>query len=1439
MRRMLLLLCAVLFALPSAMYAGGGDGDKDEGADPQRRSNDGNPSDLVPNFESYPGSSVPLIPTKSPLATGYYVTDNDAPQSGAPWAPSYSFVDTTGIEARSWRRILSGPNQVPASTWTSPSSLGYEYFRNPDDATDSTNDAFAGPIAIGFPFYFYGRKYDSFYVSTNGLIGLANRRYLYNAAGAKIDYDPWSDDPRPRSNALTDATPDDYGFQYVALGNTTNKTGGVRNPKNTAFPNANLKSVVAPLWDDTELSQFDPQTNLPDDYGRVYWRRDQTGNKLIIYYVNQTMLGRKNIAILGNMTGNLPRRGMSASYQVVFNRQDSTVTMHYSDFRGVYTDATQGIFTIPSNAMFRANATVGVQSHDGEYTNYLFSANPGGGDEQGGVFTNGDALPPHINLAVQFKQWKNVVRVLNVTFEVPKRNSPGQFEPMPKGDKPDNYELLLGHQTLGVVRPVGIVENVSSNRQGVTGVNYTPQPISFNVIFRIRDLINITAPPVYQKTKSTKSLYPMDWLPGNMNPNTSTPNIDTIVFDPYVTNAQLLKQLGRFKAEVIATDRGPTGQIYGDRWPFDDTTGIRMFGISRQEVPYITTFDDYSVSPEDGDIPSVQRWVSIGAKVVDGDANTYNPPPPRGPAGTKGINSPVARLDRIDIGGAPYPGSDVGDTLISFPINLSTVLGRPVVILSYQRSGRVTYARGWSDALRVGPEQAVYNTLKSSMLQQPDKLQVEFAEPSPNGLDNITNAKNWRDANFNDKNAIINWGTTSPRWGVFGGGGGSGLDTIGKIVVDEFDVGKDFEYHRAFIPIPSRWTKPLNANKYFRFRLRVLASNHRNPAGPPGDDDDPFYVDNIMLVEPDKPEVEVTAVGYDWPYTQAPASQARAIPLWAKVSNNGSTAATAFGVALYVVDRTVPPPPGFYSYYRYLTVISVPAGRSLRQQFPPWNAQECGKAVTPGPNTPPVNTQRYRISGQILPQGYDSYNANDFTYTDFDLTLGPAFAYDDGGNDVANVAGLSGKGLNLVAPYPDPNGASPYGPTGGSSAGTFAMQFRILSRDTIRGFQAYFGQANQSPDYVLYSVYQQGPATNVNAPPQNVLPRTQRFALRGEGEPTIPSTLPYNFGQFVTYMLDTPYVLEPGIYFATISQLGQTGLELGGDGSRMGQVTTIREDASPGNGNFSIPAHEEFRQNRFWYETTTGSGSWSPMITPLGNPGYPHLDWQGRVAGFPTYQRGSWIPMIRPYFGPKASGNCLVTPVELASFELTPLASSLRLDWKTATEINNHGFNIERRVKGAEAWSDVDFVKGAGTSNQVKEYSYTDTKVAANVTYQYRLRQEDRDGSVSYTDVREGRIESASTGAAANVLAQNTPNPMSSSTTFEFRVAETGSVKLEICDVYGSVVRTFQVDAVAGSSNSLVWDGSDNNGTSVPSGTYVYKLIGNGFTLTKKLTVAR
>jgi hypothetical protein len=147
----------------SLAYAGGKDGE-----DVQRKSGARNPRASYPLPFTITGVNDSIL---SPaISTGYYFVDSDdeAPDY---WRPDPSqFIDTT-TEPGTWRRIVSGPNQLPTSYWTNSGVNtygGHAYFRNPGQMTDSTNDAFAGPISIGFPFYFNGVRYDSFYVSTNG-----------------------------------------------------------------------------------------------------------------------------------------------------------------------------------------------------------------------------------------------------------------------------------------------------------------------------------------------------------------------------------------------------------------------------------------------------------------------------------------------------------------------------------------------------------------------------------------------------------------------------------------------------------------------------------------------------------------------------------------------------------------------------------------------------------------------------------------------------------------------------------------------------------------------------------------------------------------------------------------------------------------------------------------------------------------------------------------------------------------------------------------------------------------------------------------------------------------------------------------------------------------------------------------------------------------------
>jgi hypothetical protein len=101
-------------------------------------------------------------------------------------------------------------------------------------------------------------------------------------------------------------------------------------------------------------------------------------------------------------------------------------------------------------------------------------------------------------------------------------------------------------------------------------------------------------------------------------------------------------------------------------------------------------------------------------------------------------------------------------------------------------------------------------------------------------------------------------------------------------------------------------------------------------------------------------------------------------------------------------------------------------------------------------------------------------------------------------------------------------------------------------------------------------------------------------------------------------------------------------------------------------------------------------------------------------------------------------GQIAPLPVTLVSFTATPTPQGAALlRWVTAKELNNKGFGIERTLGTDDTWKEVSYVATTNTPNG-KSYEYTDksliTAPASTQAY-YRLRQEDLDGTISYSPV--------------------------------------------------------------------------------------------------------
>lgn len=192
-------------------------------------------------------------------------------------------------------------------------------------------------------------------------------------------------------------------------------------------------------------------------------------------------------------------------------------------------------------------------------------------------------------------------------------------------------------------------------------------------------------------------------------------------------------------------------------------------------------------------------------------------------------------------------------------------------------------------------------------------------------------------------------------------------------------------------------------------------------------------------------------------------------------------------------------------------------------------------------------------------------------------------------------------------------------------------------------------------------------------------------------------------------------------------------------------------------------------------------------------------------------------------------------PVELTSFTALVRGGKVELDWSTATEVNNYGFDVERKAKNNEqstmnSWTKMAFVSGNGTSNIVHNYSYTDN--AGIGEYSYRLKQIDRDGKFVYSKEVESTV-----GITPNtiVLGQNYPNPFNPETNIEFAVPATGHATLKVYNMLGEQIATL----VNGNIEAGVLNHVSFKGSSFPSGMYFYTLRSANFVDTKKMLMVK
>lgn len=274
-----------------------------------------------------------------------------------------------------------------------------------------------------------------------------------------------------------------------------------------------------------------------------------------------------------------------------------------------------------------------------------------------------------------------------------------------------------------------------------------------------------------------------------------------------------------------------------------------------------------------------------------------------------------------------------------------------------------------------------------------------------------------------------------------------------------------------------------------------------------------------------------------------------------------------------------------------------------------------------------------------------------------------------------------------------------------------------------------------------------------------------------------------------------------------------------------------------------IAVHKDFRfgelpftgtkTHKFWFRQELGvtihwnlpsgvTGLLEDVLTGGNIINYPMA---GQDTFYVSYNFIDEINMILNYDN--------VIPVEFALFTASVLQNEkeVRLNWTTATETNNSGFEILRIAQNENVWGTIGFVPGFGTTTEPKSYSFTDENITAG-NYKYRLKQIDFDGTFKYSNEIEVTVDFT---PKELVLYQNYPNPFNPITIIRFEIpSQTRNVNvfvtLKVYDVLGN-----EVAILVNEEKQLGAYEVEFNGSQLSSGIYYYTLTSGNFSSTKKL----
>lgn len=266
-----------------------------------------------------------------------------------------------------------------------------------------------------------------------------------------------------------------------------------------------------------------------------------------------------------------------------------------------------------------------------------------------------------------------------------------------------------------------------------------------------------------------------------------------------------------------------------------------------------------------------------------------------------------------------------------------------------------------------------------------------------------------------------------------------------------------------------------------------------------------------------------------------------------------------------------------------------------------------------------------------------------------------------------------------------------------------------------------------------------------------------------------------------------------------------------------------------------------YKFNRDFDIVSTGCGYWGcgTLTKVVNGDGTFQLNGTGEPHGVIRFTDSlssiSWTSLTNENWNGFTIGTYGIAPlpVELTSFTGSLSGNQITLNWTTATETNNYGWEVEyQKLEGRSEkveWEMVGFVAGKGTTTEPQNYEFSSPDTRSLSPAVYRLKQIDLDGTTSYSKTLTLSSEPVTFG-----LFQNYPNPFNPSTTLSYFIPEKGFVKLILFDVLGREITTLVNQEKEPGLNSVTLDAS-----LLSAGTYYYSLTFNGKTETRPMVLVK